>query len=46
VRQEKDALIAAGSAIKYTEYKGAPHGIWDTVYADQNMWTWLWAQHR
>ena len=31
---------------KYTEYAGAGHEIWDMVYADANMWTWLWAKTR
>jgi predicted peptidase len=46
VRTEVATLKSAGSPIKYTEYAGAGHQIWDTVYASTDMWAWLWAQHR
>ncbi|HVR83523.1 MAG TPA: hypothetical protein VMU54_04380, partial [Planctomycetota bacterium] len=31
---------------KYTEYPGADHFIWDRVYADPELWTWLFEQKR
>jgi predicted peptidase len=31
---------------RYTEYPGADHFIWDRVYADPAMWSWLFAQGR
>ena len=40
------AFQAAGSAIKYTEYAGLGHNVWDITYADPNVWTWLFAQHQ
>jgi predicted peptidase len=42
----RDAFQAAGAQFKYTEYAGLGHDIWDKVYADPAMWTWLYAQHR
>lgn len=46
VRLEVLTLQGAGSPIKYFEYKGAGHTIWDDVYQRADMWAWLWAQHR
>jgi len=44
-RQIAQAFQNAGATFdKYTEYAGAGHEIWDMVYADANMWTWLWAK--
>lgn len=40
------AFRAAGSAIRYTEYAGLGHNVWDITYADPNLWIWLFAQHR
>lgn len=40
------AFRAAGSPIKYTEYAGMGHNVWDITYADPSLWTWLFAQHR
>ena len=40
------AFKAAGAPFTYTEYQGYSHEIWDKVYADAAMWTWLYAQHR
>ncbi|HXX93784.1 MAG TPA: PHB depolymerase family esterase [Planctomycetota bacterium] len=34
------------SHAKYTEYPGADHFIWDRVYAEPELWEWLWAQKR
>lgn len=38
------ALRAAGGASCYTEYAGATHGIWMTVYGNMNLLGWLFAQ--
>jgi predicted peptidase len=45
-REIRDAFWAAGATttFKYTEYSDGGHEIWDRVYADANMWTWLWAK--
>jgi len=40
------ALKKVGGSIKYTEYPGKGHGIWNTVFADQEMWKWLIAQKK
>lgn len=31
---------------KLTEYEGVGHNAWSRAYADEEMWTWLFAQHR
>ncbi|MEO8562548.1 MAG: phospholipase [bacterium] len=46
VRLEVDAFKAVASPILYSEIKGGPHEIWDSVYANPAMWAWLYAQHR
>jgi len=38
------ALKQTGGNVRYTEYPGAGHEIWDTVYADPNLVRWLLAQ--
>ena len=30
---------------KYTEYKGADHGIWDTVFNEPDLLAWVFAQN-
>ncbi len=42
------ALLRANQApsVKYTEYAGGGHGIWDRVYEDPEFWNWLFAQRR
>ena len=45
-REMVAAIREAGGTVKYTEYRGAKHFIWDRVYADRDLWTWLFAQHR
>jgi len=43
----RDAFLAAGSVtLKYTEYAGADHLIWDRVYGTPAVWDWLFAQRR
>ena len=31
---------------KYVEFPGAGHAIWDEVYGNPELWTWLFAQKR
>lgn len=38
------ALRQAGGNVRYTEYPGAGHDVWDLAYADANMVHWLLAQ--
>lgn len=40
------ALKAAGAKVKYTEYRGAGHNVWDYALADPNLLPWLFAQKR
>ncbi len=37
---------AGGTGIRYTEYPGVEHNSWDKAYSDQEMWQWLFEQHR
>lgn len=41
--REFTALIPGA---KYTEFPKEGHFIWDRVYADPEVWRWLWAQKR
>jgi predicted peptidase len=43
-RRLVQAMRDAGSDVKYTEYPDVGHGAWDPAYADQELWTWLFAQ--
>jgi predicted peptidase len=43
-RKLVDAMRAAGSWPLYTEYPDVGHGAWDRAYADEALWTWLFAQ--
>ena len=45
-RRMAAALRARGGNVRYTEYPGAPHAIWDRVYQDPKFWKWLLAQRR
>ena len=44
------ALVAAfrraGAQVRYTEYAGAGHEVWDRAYADSMVWGWLFAHRR
>ena len=40
------AMVAALGKARYTEFKGAGHGIWDRVYSDPNVVHWMLAQKR
>jgi predicted peptidase len=40
------ALRAAGSAVKYTEYDGKGHSIWNDVYADSAVLEWFFSQKK
>lgn len=43
-RRMRNALVAAGGKVRYTEYPGAGHSIWDRVYADPEFVSWLLSQ--
>ena len=43
-RQMVEALKKIDVDIKYTEYAGAGHGIWNTVFATEEMVEWLFTQ--
>jgi hypothetical protein len=35
-----------GDKVRYTEYSGLNHGIWDNAYSDREMVEWMFAQSR
>ena len=35
-----------GDKVRYTEYSGMNHGIWDNAYSDREMVLWMFAQSR
>ncbi len=35
-----------GDKVRYTEYSGMAHGIWDNAYSDREMVKWLFSQSR
>jgi predicted peptidase len=41
-----DFKADGATALKYNEYAGQGHAIWDMVYATPAVWTWLFAQRR
>jgi predicted peptidase len=41
-----DFKADGATALKYNEYAGQGHVIWDMVYATPAVWTWLFAQRR
>ncbi len=45
-RKMNDALKAAGSSVKYTEYEGVGHNSWDKAYAEPEFMKWLLSQSR
>ena len=40
------ALKKEGGSPKYTEYKGAGHGVWRRTYQNNEIWDWLFSQTR
>lgn len=45
-REMVDALKAAGSEVRYTEYPDAEHDSWTATYANPELYDWLFAQRR
>jgi predicted peptidase len=41
-----EGIKQAGGEIKYTEFPGGNHFIWDRVYDDPKVWEWVFAQRR
>ncbi len=40
------ALEAAGGDVRYTEFLGGGHNVWDAAYASPQFQEWLFAQRR
>ena len=45
-REPAAALKGAGADVRYTEYLGMNHNVWDATYASDEFTRWLFAQHR
>ena len=45
-RQPAEALRSAGGNVRYTEFLGMEHNVWDAVYASPQFVEWLFAQRR
>jgi len=45
-RRIVEALEAAGSDIKYTEYRFSGHRVWDRAYGEDDLIDWLFSQQR
>jgi predicted peptidase len=45
-RRAADALKAAGGDVRYTEFLGGGHNVWDETYASKQFQEWLFAQRR
>jgi len=41
-----EAIRSAGGDVKYTEFLGMEHNVWDAVYASPQFLEWLFAQRR
>lgn len=45
-RRAYEAFKAAGADVRYTEFLGGGHNVWDGVYASPQFQDWLFAQRR
>jgi predicted peptidase len=45
-RRAAEALRAAGGNVRYVEYPGIGHGVWEPTYASPQLVGWLFAQRR
>jgi predicted peptidase len=45
-RRAADALRAAGGNVRYTEFLGGGHNVWDATYGSPQFQEWLFAQRR
>lgn len=45
-RQAAEAIRKAGGDVRYTEFLGMDHNVWDATYASPAFITWLFAQRR
>lgn len=45
-REPAAALKAASADVRYTEFLGMNHNVWDAVYGSDEFTRWLFAQHR
>lgn len=45
-REPADALKAASANVRYTEYLGLGHNVWDATYASDEFLKWLFTQRR
>jgi predicted peptidase len=45
-RLAAEAIRRAGGDVKYTEFPGMEHNVWDAVYASPQFIEWLFAQRR
>jgi len=45
-REPAAALRAASADVRYTEFLGSNHNVWDGVYASEEFTRWLFAQRR
>jgi predicted peptidase len=43
-RRMHAALRAAGADVRYTEYEDVAHNAWTRAYAEEALWSWLFAQ--
>ncbi len=45
-REMAAALQREGAPVRYTEYRGVNHAVWDRAYGEAALWEWLFAQRR
>jgi len=45
-RRAAEALRTAGGNVRYVEYPGVGHGVWEPTYASPQLVEWLFAQRR
>jgi predicted peptidase len=45
-RRAADAFKAVGGDVRYTEFLGGGHNVWDGTYSSPAFQDWLFAQHR
>ena len=45
-KQTRDAVLAAGGEVRYTEYAGTGHNTWNRAYRENDFFEWMLAHSK